>query len=250
VGGGVMPRTPGDIPCGGRLPDAYVFDRHILRLIDTKISEQQMWLQAPMDPEKAKEGKEQLQSLKKLQEIAKRMYVGLRNVVHLQHVEIPRYTNNAEDADNTEYNVRYLTKEIDEKRWKQLLQQKEKRRMKKDEIRQVIEAFCATCVDIYAPLLNLSHQEIVQDTNINAVRNRTLMMMSVSYPEFERAIQNAHNQLQTLRNIFLQGMSEISARYNCQVPTLNEKLAITTEKFSKSDCVEIQETAKNVLVQL
>lgn len=54
----------------------------------------------------------------------------------------------AQDQGNQDINVRYLQKGLSEEMWKRLLQQREKRRMRKQEMVQCLEAFVATCVDI------------------------------------------------------------------------------------------------------
>jgi len=168
--GGVMPRNPGDIPCIGNLPNAWTFNREVYRKF-------------PGLPK----------------EIYDFLYNSLNSIIHIQHVEIPHVTNRAEDSDNTEINVRYLTNTIDIQTWKQGLQQKEKKRIKKDELRMRYEAFVGACVDIYGRIIG----------------HKTLQ-------EITAACMDASIQLQELRKIFNSGMMTLSKRYKCQVIQLNE----------------------------
>lgn len=238
VGGGDMPRNPGDIPCGGRLPEAWAFQSRILMPIEQVIKETYV----------ENDTKKLATELKKN---VRMLYDGLRWVHHVQLVEIPRNTNNAEDMDNTDYNLRYLKQEIDEKRWKQLLQQKEKRRMKREEVRQVLEAFCATCVDIYAPLLALTTQSI-----LNTERGRITYTIP-SMDTFKSGIEKAMKQITSLRKIFNHGMLEISRRFKCQVPSMDDNLRIRSTKYSRSTGIESdpdegeeETSATNVLVPM
>jgi hypothetical protein len=177
--GGVMPRQPGDIPCGANLPTAWTFDREISR--------------------KYYREKESVR-------ISSLLYQALNTLTHIQHYEIPNLTNGAEDQDTTEYNVRYLRNEITETRWKQLLQQREKRRMRRDEIRQRFEAFVGVGVDIYSSMMRELAQQSPPPTEEKA----------------KQVITNAHNQLLEMINIFNTSMMEISKRYKCRVMKIDE----------------------------
>jgi hypothetical protein len=176
--GGVMPRNPGDIPCAANLPNAWTFERELRRKF-------------PTIPKDAYDF----------------LYSALNTVLHIQHVEIPHVTNRAEDSDNTEINVRYLMNDIDQKDWKQALQQKEKKRIKKDELRMCYEAFVGTCVDIFGRIISHTTGDI------------------------EKVIAtclDACVQLQELRKIFNAGMMTLSKRYKCQVFQLD------TNKFKRT----------------
>jgi hypothetical protein len=179
VNGGVMPRAPGDIPCIANLPNAWTFERDITR---------------KFGPVPA---------------VTDFLYTALNKITHIQHVEIPHMTTAAEDSDNTEYNVRYLLGEIDQKRWKQSMQQKEKRRIKKDEIRMRYEAFVGACVDIYGRIMRVPNHTMNRSTN----EIRTSV---------HDACKEAKVQLLAMRIIFNEGMMEISKRYKCQVLQLSD----------------------------
>ena len=185
--GGAMPRTAGDIPCGAFLPNAYIFDRDVVRVF--------------AKPEN--------------KEAASKLYTALNSITHIQHVEIPAFTNRAEDMDQTDINIQYLRNLITEQRWKQLLQQREKKRLKKDEIRQRLEAFVGTCVDIYGRLMQ-------------AAQNRDRKKGDL-FP----LLQESFVQLKALIVIINESMMEISKRYKCTVMNISEEtMRIGRKKYT------------------
>lgn len=173
--GGAMPRTAGDIPCGAFLPNAYTFDRDVVRVFSK--------------PEN--------------KEAASKLYTALNAITHIQHVEIPAFTNRAQDMDQTDINIEYLRNLITEQRWKQLLQQREKKRLKKDEIRQRLEAFVGTCVDIYGRLMQAAQNPERKKGDLFPI------------------LQESYTQLKTLIGIINESMMEISKRYKCTVLNIN-----------------------------
>lgn len=176
---GGQARTPGDIPCLAHLPTAWNFDREVTRRFSLGTNP-----------------------------TAKLLYEGLLVLTHIHAVEIPQVTVRAQDQDNTEVNVRYLLKQIDDKRWKQLLQQKEKTRLKKDEIRMRYEAFVGACVDIFGNLMNVSRAVVT--INSPEIYKISVLMTKTS------------EQFLSMIDIFNEGMLEISKRYKCQVITVNK----------------------------
>ena len=188
VNGGAPVRNPGDIPCLAHLPGAWEYDRAVIR-------------------------KYSLNSMKEAMEL----YQALMQLTHIHAVEIPAVTNRAEDQDNTDYNVAYLLNEMNEARWKQLIQQKEKKRMKKDEIRMRYEAFVAACVDIFGRLMN---------------HGRTLTTSKEDQALIRKAILETHQQFTVMVNIFNDSMKEISRRYKCTVLTLDSGFKRTKYKFT------------------
>jgi hypothetical protein len=167
-------------------------------------------------------------------------------ITHIQHIEIPATTNGQEMTDNSEYNVRFLRGELDEARWKQLLQMKEKRRMKRDEMRQIYEAFVGTCVDIYG-------QITVHFTDVNYAITPSVVV------QFSREKTNAlaksllisSKQLATLRDIFNTALMDISRRYKCLVFQISPMYKASVGRYSKLvDQVETQkaEIQANVLI--
>ena len=187
--GGNMPRNPGDIPCIGNLPNPWSFDREVIRKYPV------------------------------IGDIGNFLYLALNTITHIQHVEINHMTNRAEDSDNTEINVRYLMNEIDQKQWKQLMQQKEKKRIKKDEIRMRYEAFVGACVDIYGRIMAIA-RPVQTEASLVIGKNKTVLSACV----------DAKAQLIALKNIFNSGMMDISKRYKCQVLQLSDTIKRTTAK--------------------
>jgi hypothetical protein len=179
---GVMPRQPGDIPCGQNLPSAWTFDREISRKFPQHLQTTNI------------------------------LYNALRTFTHIQYTEIPRYTNHADDLDNTEYNVKYLRNEITETRWKQLLQQREKRRLRRDEVRQRLEAVVGIASDVYSTLMRqMGALPLTAPSNQQLGRAETYLKESLQ-------------QLRQMREIFNTSMMDISRRYKCNVLQLTENL--------------------------
>jgi cell division protein FtsB len=193
--GGVMPRNPGDIPCAGNLPGPWGFDREVQRRYPNIAPTVTDWL-----------------------------YRALNVIAHIQQVEIPNTTNGMEDTNNNDINVRYLSKELTEVRWKQLLAQREKRRIKRDEIRQRYEAFVGACADIYGRLMQLARDNTPIDTRTaHYLRDRALIVEVKEKREaMAKACAEAKEQLLTLRKIFNDSLMDISKRYKCQVMQLSE----------------------------
>jgi hypothetical protein len=195
--GGVMPRDPGDIPCGAHLPNAWTFEREVIRRFPGLSATDTDWL-----------------------------FQALRQITHIQHVDVPSLINRVEDMDNTEHNIRYLKKEIDEVHWKRILQQREKRRVKRDEMRMRFEAFVATCIDIYGPLMDYGR-------GVANTPTANLAALTEVKKEMAKRVKHAREQLEALRTIFNEGMMEISKRYKCQVMQLSEKALV--REFKKYD---------------
>lgn len=200
--GGVMPRNPGDIPCGAHLPGAWTFQNDVIRRFPFLPPTSTDWL-----------------------------YQALRTITHIQHVEIPRLINHAEDTDNTEHNIRYLNKEIDEKRWKQILQQREKRRMKRDEIRMRYEALVGACTDIYGRIIHQC-REITAKLGMTPLSQRNSKIDEKDIHLVNTLVKDSKKQLENLGIIFNEGMISISKRYKCRVLQLSENgYAMTYKKY-------------------
>jgi hypothetical protein len=194
--GGVMPRDPGDIQCGTHLPNAWTFEREVIRRFHGLAASDTDWL-----------------------------FQALRQITHIQHVDIPSLINRAEDMDNTDHNIRYLRKEIDEVQWKRILQQREKRRVKRDDMRMRLEAFVAACIDMYRPIMEQA-RPVNDTTTYNAAAIPEIKK------EMAKRLKTAREQLDALREIFNGGMMTLSKRYKCRVMQLSEKaLAREFKKF-------------------
>ena len=215
--GGHMPRNPGDIPCVGNLPTAWTFDREASRRYPGLPHTLTDWL-----------------------------FRALRTVHHIQQVEIPNQTNAAQDIDNTDLNVRYITQEIDEARWKQLLQAREKRRIKRDEIRLRFEAFVGACADIYGRIMAEARRgDVTENQTLGGVTVRGTLTNNTKAKHAQMAIvcEQAKDSLMALRTIFNEGQMDISKRYKCQVLQLTEQgLSIEKKKYTSGRMKKAKQT--------
>jgi len=213
VNGNVMPRAPGDIPCGANLPTAYRFERG-------------------MRPYNAREysfvDEDGITKSGKITPDFNYLYTAIMTITHIQHVEIPATTNGQEMTDNSEYNVRFLRNELEETRWKQLLQMKEKRRMKRDEMRQVYEAFVGTCVDIYGQIT--PH---FTEVNYGLTPSVVAQISKDKINALAKALVTASKQLATLRDIFNTALMDISKRYKCQIFQISPMYKASVGRYSK-----------------
>jgi len=154
---GTLGREPGDVPCGGFPPWEFVV-RHV-----------------------------QVNS-----EFRALIINAYRGRAHAEYVLIPRYTVNLA-ADNRDLRIKLMIEDIDEDDFKKKIQQREKARQRKTEIRQVIEMYIAVTGDIF--------QSFVQNPTI----------------------PDLINSLNELRNHMNNTMTEISKRYtHCATPYLCE----------------------------
>lgn len=153
---GVLAREPGDIPCGGFPPW-----ENVMRLVQTN------------------------------SEFRRKIINAYRGRDHVQYVLVPRYTVNF--IDNQDLRIKFMIGDIDEDEFKKKIQQREKARHRKTEIRQVLEMYMAVTSDIF--------QSFVQTRDI---------------PELFTSINE-------LKSHLTETMSDISKRYTkCAVPSIND----------------------------
>lgn len=114
--GGIAPRVPGDIPCGG-IPDVYNFHQHLITIATHN---------API--------------LSKLQQIH-------RMNGHIQYIELPRYAPNDHLNEHRDLRIKYMINSLSEKNFKATLQQREKANDKKREICMVLQTYQAITID-------------------------------------------------------------------------------------------------------
>ena len=72
-----------------------------------------------------------------------------RSALHLEQVGLREYPTHAVPTDNTDLRVRYLLKELDEKRFKSLVQQRDRKRQRELEIRAPLELFVITTMEFF-----------------------------------------------------------------------------------------------------
>jgi hypothetical protein len=119
-----------------------------------------------------------------------------RFYAHIQYVVLNRYNVNVA-GDNRDLRIKFMIKDLTEEYFKKKLQQREKARQKKTEIRQVFEMYQAVTVDLFQSYLQHKTPE-------------TLM--------------NEFNQLRTHTNDELR---KLSRRYtNCAVPLIRDDYSV------------------------
>lgn len=133
VGGGVIPREIGDIPCGGIPSITYM---------------KQYSSQIP------------IMSFHRL-------------LIHIQNVEIPKYTTNRIEG-NRDLRIKFLNNEITEKSFKTTLQRREKEREKKEQISQVFN----TCVVVGSELLRKKQINVAEIDEIIKFTNDSMTKIS------------------------------------------------------------------------
>jgi len=108
-----------------------------------------------------------------------------RVVNHVEHVDLA-IIRNQEQGDNADLRLRYLTNQIDEKEWKQRLQQREKKRLKNTAVAQILDMFVALGSEMFRSLVNKSEtpetimfriKDLIKysNENIEILENRFLM---------------------------------------------------------------------------
>jgi hypothetical protein len=172
--GGVIPRNPGDVPCGEQMLSSQELREALERIYaPSPAAASRRYRQ--YNPSSAEET--QLMGIHRIHS-------------HISRVELPGYVNNTH-VDNEDLRIKYMVNEIDEVKFKLLLQQREKANDKKTEIHMVLSTYLAVVMDL-----------------MNAVRT------------FTKKDQVAPH-LQALENIRVytnNSMKPISKRYNCMVP--------------------------------
>ena len=118
INNGVIPRNPGDNPCGGRDGDLHFsLVQHALARV------------------KARDRKE----------LENSMTWAHQFMMHTRHVEIPRYTETLNGVERyKDLRLKYLLNKIDEKKWRQTLKARQKRSEKHQEILQIFEMLVPT----------------------------------------------------------------------------------------------------------
>jgi hypothetical protein len=116
---------------------------------------------------------------------------------HIQHIVMNRYATNAIE-DNRDLRIKFMIGDFTEEVFKQKLQQREKARQKKTDIRRVLEMYQTVTVDLFQAFVN----------------HRTSSTVS---EEFFRLREHVNIELRA-----------ISRRYtNCAVPTINDNFIIS-----------------------
>ena len=142
---GHLPRAPGDVPCGG-LPSWHEL------AVKMKLR-QSPWYN--------------------------RLAAAHRAVTHTQHVLIPRYTTNMQ-VDNRDLRIKYMIGDLDDDEFKKKIQQRDKARQRKADIRQVCEMVMAVLTDLFQELDRSGNLQMFVDsvTEFRDHVNETLKKVS------------------------------------------------------------------------
>jgi hypothetical protein len=150
--GGVAPRVPGDEPCGrggcGELPWPETLE-HIMR--------------------------QRKQTFKNMDNCH-------RLVGHMRGVVIPRYPARIGMEDNTDLRVKFLTNEIDEKKWVTTLKMRQKKAEKNRAVNQVLEMFVISLTDLFTTFVTGDTNALADDADaLRSYANRELIKIGRSY---------------------------------------------------------------------
>lgn len=135
MNGGVAPRNLGDIPCGG-MPNLHILSRKITGFAD----------------------KNSPNTVKIVNDVY-RMHQGYN---HNQYQVLPLYTVNMV-GDNRDLRINYLLNRIDEKKFKQQVQMREKAREKKIHIGQILQMYQTAIADIMGRMNTISSADQIPD---------------------------------------------------------------------------------------
>lgn len=144
---GTLQRNPGDVPCGG-MPDWNSIAAFVPRTSE----------------------------LRPVVSAAHRSYG------HCQWIILPRYAVNIND-DNRDLRIKLMIGDMDEDDFKRKIQQREKARQRKTDIRQVLEMYMAVLTDLFQNLVGTRHLvEFVESlTQLRLHVNNTLLNVSNRY---------------------------------------------------------------------
>ena len=178
---GTVPRNPGDIPCGG-IPNYHTINV-IMQNLDYN-------------------------------------HANLTNIhqtiVHIQHVEIRRYTpNENRELINRDLRVKYLLQEIDEPTLKTILQQHEKSRQKMIDYRNICQMFCDVGSDIFRQIVN----EYTLVTNLAVYRSYN--MVSEHKVRLCKYLDDQFTILEGLVSYFNENIKKVGKIYKCVYPGIS-----------------------------
>ncbi len=138
---GNIARNPLDIQCGRELDNRFIMDYdNILRKIVNQ-EHNNTRRQMHIVPIRFTEENQKYAYLLSL-------FNMIRNINHILHIEIPRYSNENVETYNLDLRIRYINNEINEVQFKRLLSSAEKRREKNREIHNILTMYCHSAIDI------------------------------------------------------------------------------------------------------
>jgi len=132
----------------------------------------------------------------------------LQMLNHVYDLNQYRYNDDFNDRTNEDIDIRYLRKDIDEKSWKQLLQNREKNREKKQNINQILVTLTTIGYDILRASINDYKEQIISKKPEG---------------EVDAFIMGVWNNLEVLRGIVNKSFEKHAALYKCKAPHVDEK---------------------------
>lgn len=141
---GDLPRAPGDVPCGG-MPALHTF-------------------------------------VKSVHPSYRHLAGAHRSWGHCQYHIMPKYTVHAQN-DNRDFRVKLMIGDIQNDEFKKKIQQREKARQKKTDIRQVLEMYTAVVLDLFQAFKTTLDSDVIM-TSLTRLRdhfNETMSKISFTY---------------------------------------------------------------------
>ena len=133
----------------------------------------------------------------------------VRVILHIEQVEVHRHTIPVNEDTNEDIDIQYLRKQIDEKTWKQMLQNREKQRLKKTEILQILQMVVQVSQDT---LLRCIQQWILEARDKPDEKKKT-----------EGIVTEIWKSLETLRAMANESFEKYAKLYKCQAPFIDLK---------------------------
>lgn len=130
----------------------------------------------------------------------------VRAIGHIDDVEIPRHNIVVDESTNEDIDIQYLRKEIDEKSWKQMLQNREKQRIKKEDILQILQMITQASKDILLSFVNRYVLDVRGKPDEGAL--------------IKTLVESAWNQLEGIRTLSNESFEKHGRLYKCQAPNI------------------------------
>ena len=133
----------------------------------------------------------------------------IRTISHIDSIEIHRNTTVVTESTNEDIDIQYLRNEIDEKSWKQMLQNREKQRIKKQDILQILQMVSQAAKDIIVSFIN-NYILNVRAINDEVKKMKILTALTV----------DIWKQLEGIRTLSNESFEKHSRLYKCQAPKI------------------------------
>jgi hypothetical protein len=107
-----------------------------------------------------------------------------RNIIHIRHVEIPRFQVADRLQNNLQIRIDYMRNKIKKEEFKNKIQKKEKENEKKQEINNILEMYMNCMTDIFYRLTAKPKQKDTINIEMEALRkyvNESLARVSSTY---------------------------------------------------------------------